>query len=231
MLPARTTFLALIVFAVPVSAQSLKLETATPLKPGINHGTVDSFVGSHYWYFMVEPGKFHVVFTWSGPKEMATIPGHPIAGMAFVGNNPTAHLKFVESPSSTVWDGSVDKPTKVVVEVDPVKSPLVRQTSDYVFNLSGSIGAGAPAGARPGGNKPAIVGTYMSKVDGSGATKFLADGTVVASSGSSGKWTLFDADLGIYTVMLEGRRYSLKLVPARGLVSVADQNLAFELLR
>jgi hypothetical protein len=226
MLPARTTLLALSFLALPIHAQSLKLETATPLKAGINHGTIDSFVGSHYWYFMVEPGKFHVVFTWSGPKEMATIPGHPIAGMAFVGNNPTAHLKTMESATNTVWDGSVEKETKVVVEVDPVKSPLVRQTSDYVFNLSGSIGAGT----RTGTNKAPIVGTYISKVDGSGATKFLADGTVVASSGAGGKWTLFDADLGIYTVVLEGRRYSLKLVPARGLVSVADQNLAFELL-
>ena len=90
------------------------------MKAGINHGTIDSFVGSHYWYFIVEPGKFHVVFTWSGAQEIAVLKGHPVAGMAFVGNNPTAHLKFLESPTSTVFDGSVDKPTKVVVEVDPV---------------------------------------------------------------------------------------------------------------
>ncbi|HSK71306.1 MAG TPA: hypothetical protein VK892_06395, partial [Pyrinomonadaceae bacterium] len=39
------------------SAQSLKPGSPYPLKSGINQGTSDSLVGTHYWYFFVTPGN------------------------------------------------------------------------------------------------------------------------------------------------------------------------------
>ena len=41
-------------------AQSLKPQDPAPLQPGINQGTIDNFVGAHYWYFTGGPGHVHL---------------------------------------------------------------------------------------------------------------------------------------------------------------------------
>ena len=74
-----------------------------------------------------------------------------------------------------------------------------------------------------------IVGTYMAKLKDFGAVKFLPDGSIVASNGAHGTWTLFDAGSGIYSVVLGGARLTLTLAPGRGLVDSGTRNLYFEL--
>ncbi len=79
---------------------------------------------------------------------------------------------------------------------------------------------GAPAGSAGSG------GTAIY-----GATKFSADGTIVASNGATGRWKLFDASSRIYTIVLDGQTYSLKYAPGRGLVDPKDGSIVFKALR
>jgi hypothetical protein len=51
-----------------------------------------------------------------------------------------------------------------------------------------------------------------------GTIKFLADGTVQGSDGSSGTWKAFDIEHHIYTVTIRGLHLSVKYLPGRGLV-------------
>ena len=49
-----------------------------------------------------------------------------------------------------------------------------------------------------------IIQTFLAKLNSYGATKFLADGTVQGSDGSSGTWKAFDLEHHIYTVTIGG---------------------------
>lgn len=59
------------------TAQSLKVNAPAHLAAGVNHATVDSFVGDHYWDFYVNPGKFQLVFAGSDPEEGFSVGGAP----------------------------------------------------------------------------------------------------------------------------------------------------------
>jgi hypothetical protein len=64
------------------------------------------------------------------------------------------------------------------------------------------------------------------------ATRFLADGTVVASDGSRGTWTAFDPDNRIYTVEICKFRWSVQYLPGYGLVNPSDpSSIVFQELR
>jgi hypothetical protein len=206
--------------------QSLHVETPAPLHAGDNRAAVDSFVGEHYWFFYAEPGSFHLRFTGGDTQEGFTIGGRAGAGAAFAPKTPGAILKWQESASGTTFEGSVKQRTRIIVEVDPRKSPLVRQTTNYILTASGNISFAALGNGT--GPSP-IVGTYMAKLNDFGAVKFLPDGSIVASNGAHGTWTLFDAGSGIYSVVLGGARLTLTLAPGRGLVDSGTRNLYFEL--
>jgi hypothetical protein len=206
-------------------AQSLDVKNPSPLKPGLNKGSVDSLVGEQFWYFIAEPGKFRVVFSSGGTQEGFSVGGKTLSAAAFAPSNPHGKITFKESPNTTVMEGTTEQRWKVVVVVEPHKSPLVRQTSDYTLTVSGNASF---VSGNAGGKAP-IVGTYMGKLNGIGAAKFLADGSVVSSTGQSGTWKLFDADTGIYSVVLGGSRMTLTLSPGRGLVDTGNKNLVFEL--
>jgi len=64
-----------------------------------------------------------------------------------------------------------------------------------------------------------IIRTYYR---GGGAVKFLADGTVEAADGSRGTWKVFDAENRIYTVVIEGQRFSVNYHPGYGLARPDD---------
>lgn len=210
-------------------AQSLHVETPAPMRAGNNQAAVDSFVGSHYWYFYADPGSFRLQFSGGDSQEAFTIGGRAAVGAAFAPKTPGATLKWQESASGTAFEGSVKQRTRVIVEVDPRKSPLVRQTTNYVLTASGNVSFAAERGQNSG---PApIVGTYVAKLGDFGAVKFRSDGSIVASNGAHGTWTLFDADIGIYSVVLGGARMTLTLAPGRGLVDSGNHNLDFELQR
>lgn len=66
---------------------------------------------------------------------------------------------------------------------------------------------------------------FLAKLNSYGATKFLGDGTVQGSDGSSGTWKAFDIERHIYTVTIGGLRLSVKYLPGRGLVDPDDPEI------
>jgi len=140
-------------------------------------------------------------------------------------------MSFKNGPNGTTYDGTVTQRTRVLVGVSPVNSKLVRQTTPYTIVVSGNVSYGS-ASAGP----DAIVGMYAQKLmfQGEpelGAVKFLANGTIVTSNGGEGTWKLFDAESGIYTVTIGGRRMTLTLQRGRALVDTANKTTVFELQR
>lgn len=223
---------ALAVCAGPAAAQSLHVENPSPLAAGVNQGSVDSFVGPHFWSFVAQPGRFHLVFAGSGTQEGFSIGGRAVAAIAFAPASKTSHFTVKESAQSTSFDGVVATPQKVVVEVEPRKSALVRQTTDYTLTLTGSVTSVASGGVPAGGpTSPPIAGVYIAKTSDAGAVRFAADGSLTASNGAHGTWTLFDEAARIYTVVLDGRRMTVTLSPGRGLVDPISHNIVFELQR
>jgi hypothetical protein len=115
--------------------------------------------------------------------------------------------------------------------VSPINSKLVRQTTPYNLVVTGNVSfADSSAGPDP------IIGLYAQKLmfQGEpelGAVKFLANGTIVTSNGGGGSWKLFDADSGIYSVTVGGRRMTLTLQRGRALVDTGNKTTVFELQR
>jgi hypothetical protein len=209
------------------SGQSLSINSPAPLQPGVNEGQTDNFTGTHYWYFYGGPGKVtvHCVFKGGG----------------FLGASMNAPLTFTLSDAAQTWHtsgklvsgstanerevtfpGMLKHRTKIIVSVVPVAGGLVRMGGTYDISVSGVVAYGAKKSGDP------IVGTMMQMsgmTSNYGATKFKADGTVVASTGATGTWKLFDADTHTYTVVLDGQTLSLILMPGRGLVEANDPNV------
>lgn len=227
---ALTCILAISLFQTrPSAAQSLKLDAPAPLHKGNNQALIDSFVGDHYYYFFAEPGKFQVAFTFSGAQEGFNVGGKPSFAAAYNPKTAGAVMTHKDSSTGGTYSGTVTQRTRVLVGVSPVNSKLVRQTTPYIIVVTGNVTFGdASAGPDP------IVGTYSQKLlfggePELGAVKFLANGKVVASSGTTGTWTLFDADSGIYTVNIGGHRMTLTLQRGRALVQTANKTTVFEL--
>jgi hypothetical protein len=211
------------------TAQSLKLDAPAPLHQGNNQALIDSFVGDHYYYFYAEPGKFHIAWTFNGAQEGFDVGGKPSFGAVFNPKTAGSVITHKDGPTGVVYDGSVTQRTRVLVGVSPVNSKLVRQTTPYVIVVTGNVSFGnASAGPDP------IVGTYAQKLLFSGepalgAVKFLANGKILASNGGTGSWVLFDAESGIYTVIISGHRMTLTLQRGRALVDTANKLTVFEL--
>ena len=216
---------------LPVAAQSLKLDAPAPLHQGNNQALIDSFVGDHYYYFYAEPGKFHIAWNFSGAQEGFNVGGKPAFGAAFNPKTAGSVLSHKDGPNGATYEGSVTQRTRVLVGVSPVNSKLVRQTTPYNIVVTGNISFGnASAGPDP------IVGTYAQKLLFSGepalgAVKFLANGKILASNGGTGTWAAFDAESGIYTVIIGGHRMTLTLQRGRALVDTGNKGTVFELQR
>ncbi len=208
------------------SAQSLSINAPAPLQAGINESQTDNFTGAHYWYFYGGPGKVTVRCVFKG------------AGI--LGASMSAPLTFTLSDAAGTWHtsgklvsgstaderqvtfpGTLKSRTKIIVTVAPIAGGLVRTGGTYDISVSGAVAYGAKKSGDP------IVGTMMQMsgmTSNYGATKFKVDGTVLASTGATGTWKLFDADTHAYTVVLDGQTLSLIFMPGRGLVSADDQN-------
>jgi hypothetical protein len=219
----RTFVLAIMLAALSAaaaSAQSLNINSPAPLKAGVNASNTDNFTGTHYWYFYANPGHVVVATTFKG----GTVLGAPT----------NATLTFTLSDSAASWhitkvltgaapnhsfDGSFKKRTKVIVTVAPISGGLVREGGDYTIAVSGAVAYGEEKSGDP------IVGTYTQMAgmtSNYGACKFKADGTILASTGATGTWKLFDADSHTYVIVLDGQRLSLTLRPGRGLTDPSD---------
>jgi len=212
-------------------AQSLKPDAPTPLKPGINRGLVDALVGPQYWTFMAQPGpqywtfmaqpganKVHVTFSAMGIYGTA-----PRTSVTFTMSDPenSWHTsKVVTSqgtPIDATFDGTLKKPTKVIVTVAPPTNALLRVGGNYEIEVTGAVSF-LPSSAPT----TPIVGVYKQLAGYTkslGDCKFTSDGKVVTTSGASGDWKMFDEETQTYIVNIDGeQRHSLKFVPGRGLI-------------
>lgn len=228
---------------LPGWAQSLDVKHPAPLKAGVNRATIDSFGGEQFWTFTAQPGHFQLTFVRSGPQEGFSVGPKAGVGAVFAPKTPGAELTSKDSPSGTVFEGRVTQPTRVVILIEPAKSPLVRQTNDYTLEATGAVasgdggGAGAQTGAAGGGGQPSqpgpsgagpsVVGVYNVGLNDWGAAKFAADGTIVTASGAKGTWEVFDADTRTYVVTVGGTRFTLTFQPGRGFVD-NNSNLVFQ---
>jgi hypothetical protein len=205
--------LALLTLAVRCDAQSLHVESPAPLAAGLNHATIDSFGSSHYWSFTAQPGSFKVAFTFGNPQEGFSTGGRPVMAAAFGPKTPGANMTYKEFPGGTTWTGSVTQPTRVVIEVDPVKGMLVRQTTSYTLQATGSASFSGVAGAAP-----SVAGVYAMNFEQGGTAKFMLNGEIVSTTDARGTWKLFDTESKTYVVLFGGKRFSLTYQPGRGFV-------------
>ena len=230
---ARSAFACVLICSILnirlATAQSLKLDAPAPLHQGNNQALIDSFVGDHYYYFYAEPGKFHIAWTFSGAQEGFDVGGKPSFVAVFNPRTAGSQITHKDGPTGGVYDGSVTQRTRVLAGVSPVNSKLVRQTTPYIIVVTGNVSFGnASAGPDP------IVGAYAQKLLFSGepalgAVKFLANGKILSSNGGTGTWAVFDAESGIYTVIIGGHRMTLTLQRGRALVDTGNKQTIFEL--
>lgn len=225
--------IALIVAIECASAQSLKPEDPWPLKPGINTGTVVGGKDAQYWYFVGGPGEVRLLAHFKSHEGFSA----PVAlTVTLYDENRTWHTsKVVRENADGTFIGKLDKKQKTVISVAPPSGIfLLTAGGNYELEATGAVQFEE---AKVTGDP--IIRTFASRntsySDGTGnygATKFLANGTVEASDGSQGTWKAFDPENRIYTVVIEGRRFSLQYVPGRGLVRAGNPtDLVFEELR
>jgi len=220
----------------PIFSQSLSQRTPTPLAAGENHGTLDNMVGPQFWVFkyLKGPGKVTINFTSMGlfgNRQNTTIEvvflepnGKVIDTKSLTSHGTAAQL---ELPANFVHPGTM------VVELRPTGMALVRAGGDYSIVLSGP--AIDLAGVKAAGPEQ-VVGTYSMMTCPPDfdcqAVRFQANGTVMTADGHTGTWKIFDPDALIYTVVIGRDRWSLKLVPGRGLVNTDDTSVvAFQAVK
>jgi len=228
---SNPSYLALLLLAtaVQLAAQSLNFKTPAAVVPGENHGTVDSQVGSHYWSLRYQNGGVNigVSFTSMG------LYGNPMpATIEIVLHSPDGKVLGTRSLTSNGrtaridWPWTFTGPGTAILELRNSSIALLRTGGDYTLTLSGD--AVNFAGARAAGPEQ-IAGTYSVMVcapdfdcQSSLAARFMADGTVMTTDGHRGTWKIFDSDSLIYSVVIGRDRWSLKLVPGRGLFNPRD---------
>ena len=224
----------LIGLAAPLSAQSLDPRAPAHLAPGENRGTLDCMVGPQYWSFKYSKGagKLDVRFSSMG------LFGNPTTATMNVTVSDVGHAwTFTKAVTSRGAAAVVDMPAtfsepgEAVVELATNGTCLVRAGGDYAITATGpaiaysvaAVGSSAPIG------RDRIVGTYSVMVcapdfdcQSSLAIHFDDNGSVRTTDGHTGTWTVFDPDSRIYSVVMGGDRWSLKLVPGRGLFNTND---------
>ena len=231
-----TVLIHMLTLVSPIFSQSLSQRTPTPLAAGENHGTLDNMVGPQFWVFkyLKGPGKVTINFTSMGlfgNRQNTTIEvvfldlnGKVIDTKSLTSHGTAAQL---ELPANFVHPGTM------VVELRPTGMALVRAGGDYSIVLSGP--AIDLAGVKAAGPEQ-VVGTYSMMTCPPDfdcqAVRFQANGAVMTADGHTGTWKIFDPDALIYTVVIGRDRWSLKLVPGRGLVNTDDTSIvAFQAVK
>lgn len=207
------------------SAQSLKVEKPYPLKSGINSGTSDSLVGTHYWYYYALHGSSKLTVRFKNPTTLYGSQTNTELSITLSDEKKTWKTTKIVSNNknnseATFSADEVKEKMKIIVSIAPPNQNLIRMGGDYEIEVTGDVEFdAAQSHADP------IVRTYQSKVNSYGATKFLADGTVEASDGSTGTWKVFDSENRIYTVLIGGFRFSVQYLPGYGLVKPDDPGI------
>jgi hypothetical protein len=221
------SILAIILMSVGIgSAQSLKPDNPYPLRSGINQGTSDSLVGTHYWYFYATPGTSRITVRL---RTATTLYGAALNNTLTITVRDERGGRAVKtvnaSPNgreTTFTAPKLDKRMKIVVSVAPPNQNLLRMGGDYEIEVSGDVHFDGASAGEP------IVRTFEAKTgyNSYGAVKFLADGTIESSNGYRGTWKVFDKENRIYTVtMNDGFKTSVQYIPGYGLVKPSEPNL------
>jgi hypothetical protein len=225
-------FFALFLAVDYASAQSLKPDNPYPLKSGINQATSDSLVGTQYWYFYATPGSNRLTVRFKNPTTLygAGMGTTVITITVADANRSWRIVKTVTSnknqAETSFTADKVAKKMKITVAVAPPNQNLVRMGGDYEIEATGDVAFGEVSSTDP------IIRTYDSKVNTYGATRFLADGAVIASDGSRGTWKVFDAENHIYSIQIDTFRWSVQYLPGYGLVKPSEPNIiVFQELR
>jgi hypothetical protein len=228
-----TAFLAItLLITVCASAQSLKPEDPYPLKDGINRGTSDSLVGTHYWYFYAVPGSSTVKVRLKTPTTLYGAQMKTTLTVTLTDAKRTwRSTKLLNATTNgseiSFTADKVAKRQTIVVAVAPPNQNLLRMGGDYEIEVTGN----AEFNGETGNGEP-IVRTYDSKMNSYGATRFLADGSIIASDGTRGTWKAFDPENRIYTITIGQFRRAVQYRPGYGLVEPGDPNLiVFQELR
>jgi len=221
--------IALFLAVVGVSAQSLKPESPYPLKAGINQGTSDSLVGTHYWYFYAAPGNNTLTVRFKNPTTLYGATLNTTLTITVTDDKRTWKLvKYVtgnrNQSEATFTSNKLDKRVKIIVSIAPPNQNLLRMGGDYEIEATGDVAFGdAETSVDP------IVRTYDPKTshysESYGAVKFNADGTIVTANGFTGTWKVFDRESRIYVIQLGKIRYSLQYSPGYGLVNPSEPNM------
>ena len=228
-----TSFL-LVIFlsAAAISAQSLKASDPYPLKDGINSATSDSLVGTQYWYFYATPGSSRVVVRLKQSTALYGAQMKTTLTVTMTDANRTwrSTKMLTANPNGAEVSFAADKVAKhqkIIVSVAPPNQNLIRMGGDYEIEVTGNV-----AFAEASVDVDPVIRTYDSMVNSYGATRFLADGTIIASDGSQGAWKLFDPDNHIYSIVIGPYKASLQYRAGYGLVKPSEPNLiAFQEVR
>ena len=227
-----SSLLAIVLCAGYVSAQSLKPESPYPMKAGINRATSDSLVGTQYWYFYATPGNSRLTVRLKTPTTLYGAQLNTVVTITLTDDKRTwRNTKTVTTrpnqTEATFTADNVKKAMKIIVSVAPPNQNLIRMGGDYEIEAAGSVQFGeVSASADP------VIRTFQSMVNSYGATRFLADGTVIASDGSRGTWQAFDPQNHIYNVEIGKFRWSVQYLPGYGLVNPSEpSSIVFQELR
>jgi len=219
-------------FAGAASAQSLDPGRPTPLAPGENRGVIDNMVGAQYWSFKYRKGAGRVSVRFT---SMGLFGNRQTTTIQIVVRTPTGQVVEQRSLTSSGQVAELNMPGNFpgsgsyVLGVLPTGMALVRAGGDYSITVDGpAIDYAGVAAAGP----ERIAGTYSVMVcppdfdcQASLAIRFAANGTVQTTDGHSGTWKVFDPDALIYSVVVGRDRWSLKLIPGRGLVGTNDPSV------
>lgn len=226
----KTLMVAFCLTVTCAAAQSLKPQDPAPLQPGVNSGIVDNFVGPHYWYFFGGPGEVRVVVRFKSMGLFGNPMRTPLTATLYDEGRTWHVTKVVTSEkdmAEQTFTGKLDKKLKTFISIAAPSDALVRTGGAYEVEATGTVQFES---AKVGGDP--IIQTFLAKVNSYGATRFLANGTVQGSDGSSGTWQAFDLERHIYTVTIGGLRFSVKYLPGRGLVDPDDpEMIKFQELR
>jgi hypothetical protein len=222
----------LLMVAGAVSAQSLKPENPYPMSAGINKGTSDSLVGTQYWYFYAMPGSNRLTVRFTSPTALYGAQMNTVLTITLYDEKRSFKVTKTVTSNKTQREATfvadnVKSKMKIIVSVVPPNQNLVRMGGDYEIEANGSV-----LFAVTSTNADPIVRTYDSKVNSYGATKFLPDGSIATTDGSRGLWKVFDAENRIYSVAIDGFKFSLQYLPGYGLVKTSDPSaIVFQEMR
>jgi hypothetical protein len=226
------TLLAFTTYIGAATAQSLDPNKPAPLQPGLNSSVADSFVGSHFYYFIAGPGNIKITVNFSSmglfgnsTKTTIGVDVYDEKGKLIGHKNLTAD----STSRQVVLQGTLDRKSKQTLRIQAPTKGLLREGGNYDVQVTGAVEYAPNTASSDTSSPDPIVKTYdlrtyVSGLFKAGAAKFYSDGTLKLADDNVGTWKLFDAEAKIYVIKIKGYIYNVKLRPGIGLVQTSDVN-------